>query len=257
MYTVITENDESKWKDITGVIYSFPKKYLKLLQSGTKVVYYKGKLKNNKFKSKRLSDAPHYFGCASIGDIFEEKDGKNISYYASINDYIQFDLPVPFKVKDEYIEKIPSSMANNYWRDGVRSINEDIYLQILKLAGVDSGYRIVCNNDFSSYKEGSKKEIFTTRYERNSKLRKDTLEQKGAECKCCGFSFEKIYGELGKNYIHIHHTKPLYLCEGKKITVSVDDMEPVCPNCHAMIHKNKKMTYTIEEIRNLILRNEK
>jgi len=38
MYTIITENDESQWDDDTGVLYHFPKKYLKHLQPGTNVI---------------------------------------------------------------------------------------------------------------------------------------------------------------------------------------------------------------------------
>ena len=49
LYTVITENDESAWKDKTGVLYHFPKRYLKYLTPGTRVIYYKGKLKNKSF----------------------------------------------------------------------------------------------------------------------------------------------------------------------------------------------------------------
>lgn len=37
-YTIITENDKSEWKDETGEVYHFPKRYLTLLPEGGKVI---------------------------------------------------------------------------------------------------------------------------------------------------------------------------------------------------------------------------
>ena len=52
-FTAITENDESQWDDTTGVSYHFPKRYLKYLEPGTNVVYYKGRIKNTAFREHR------------------------------------------------------------------------------------------------------------------------------------------------------------------------------------------------------------
>ena len=46
MPTVIAENDVSQWDDKTGLEYHFPKRYIPLLRKGTRVIYYKGKMKN-------------------------------------------------------------------------------------------------------------------------------------------------------------------------------------------------------------------
>ena len=52
------------------------------------------------------------------------------------------------------------------------------------------------------------------------------------------FNFEKIYGVLGKYYIHVHHLVPL--CEiGEEYNINPKaDLIPVCPNCHAMLHRS-------------------
>lgn len=55
----------------------------------------------------------------------------------------------------------------------------------------------------------------------------------------CGFDFEVVYGELGRDYAHVHHLKPL----GDRTTPSetkLTDLAVVCANCHAMIHRGGK-----------------
>jgi 5-methylcytosine-specific restriction protein A len=55
-------------------------------------------------------------------------------------------------------------------------------------------------------------------------------------CSVCGFNFERVYGTLGVSFIEAHHTKPVsQLEEGER--VSLDDLAPVCSNCHSMLHR--------------------
>ncbi len=35
------------------------------------------------------------------------------------------------------------------------------------------------------------------------------IRHHGTVCKGCGFDFEKTYGDLGKDFIHVHHITPL------------------------------------------------
>jgi 5-methylcytosine-specific restriction protein A len=55
-------------------------------------------------------------------------------------------------------------------------------------------------------------------------------------CCVCGFSFLKVYGELGRGYVEAHHTKPVASLKENE-TVSVNDLVPVCSNCHRMLHR--------------------
>lgn len=55
---IIAENDESQWSDETGTLYHFPGRYLTMLEPGTRVIYYKGKLRDKQYQDKRLSDNP-------------------------------------------------------------------------------------------------------------------------------------------------------------------------------------------------------
>ena len=65
------------------------------------------------------------------------------------------------------------------------------------------------NEDFQVGSEGSKKQVYTTRYERNSSLRASAIKIHGTTCMACGFNFEAVYGDRGKDYIEVHHVKPL------------------------------------------------
>lgn len=86
--------------------------------------------------------------------------------------------------------------------------------------------------------EGESSTILTSKYERNTRLRKEAIKIHGTKCKICGMDFGKKYGEWGKGFIEIHHITPLALI-GKKHTVDPKrDLIPVCPNCHRMLHRH-------------------
>jgi len=85
--------------------------------------------------------------------------------------------------------------------------------------------------------EGIKKQVSVNKYERSSIARSKCIDAHGYLCKICNFDFEKTYGELGKEFIHVHHITPLHsIGENYKIDY-VNDLIPVCPNCHAMLHR--------------------
>lgn len=88
-----------------------------------------------------------------------------------------------------------------------------------------------------SYPEGAKTQVTVNTYERDPKARQACINHHGTICKCCGFNFELVYGEHGKGFIHIHHIKPLYSVGDDYEVDPVNDLIPLCPNCHAMIHR--------------------
>ena len=99
--------------------------------------------------------------------------------------------------------------------------------------------------------EGTKKEIIVNAYERSSQARQECISHYGYNCQICNFNFEKVYGEIGKNFIHVHHVVDISTI-GKNYKVDpIKDLIPVCPNCHAMLHK-KRPAYSIKEMKNLI-----
>lgn len=78
--------------------------------------------------------------------------------------------------------------------------------------------------------------LITTR-ERNPILRQACIEQHGCRCFACKIDFQEAYGAIGKGFIHVHHLEPISVRQGKRNTNARTDMVPVCPNCHAMIHR--------------------
>ena len=84
--------------------------------------------------------------------------------------------------------------------------------------------------------EGEQEAIFTTKYERNPQDRAACLAYHGYTCKICGMSFEKTYGPEFKNIIEVHHIVPLNQIGEAYVVDPINDLIPVCPNCHTALH---------------------
>ena len=76
-----------------------------------------------------------------------------------------------------------------------------------------------------------------TPYERNPKARIECIKHYGYNCIVCKMNLESIYGQLGKNFIHVHHEKFVSSYSGKHLIDPIKDLKPVCPNCHSMLHR--------------------
>lgn len=98
------------------------------------------------------------------------------------------------------------------------------------------------------YAEGAVREILTNAYERDEKARREAIRHHGCACKVCGFDFESAYGSIGYGFIHVHHIVPLSSIGKEYIVNPKTDLVPVCPNCHAMIHR-KRPPFLVEEMR--------
>ena len=99
--------------------------------------------------------------------------------------------------------------------------------------------------------EGAVSKVSVNAYERNNEARRQCLDYHGYSCCICGFNFEAVYGEAGENFIHVHHIRPLSEIGQEYIINPIEDLKPVCPNCHAIIHR-RIPAYTIEEVHNFL-----
>lgn len=104
------------------------------------------------------------------------------------------------------------------------------------------------------FSEGSAKTVSVNKYERNPKARKACLEHYGYSCKICDLKFEDKYGKSAKNFIHVHHIKEISQIGEKYEVDPINDLIPVCPNCHAVIHLAKPI-YTIDQVKEMIRKN--
>ena len=81
------------------------------------------------------------------------------------------------------------------------------------------------------------------RYERDPRLiaaKKRAAKAAGElRCQVCGFDFEARYGELGADFIEVHHIRPVHtLKPGSK--TKLEDLATVCSNCHRMAHRRRE-----------------
>ena len=109
--------------------------------------------------------------------------------------------------------------------------------------------------DLPGAKEGKKKIVYTTRYERDPKIRRTFLATriKPYKCEVCGMDFERVYGEIGKDVIEVHHKKPLYI-DGveQEVYPTEEYLACLCANCHRIIHKYKGKIMSVEELKELV-----
>lgn len=99
--------------------------------------------------------------------------------------------------------------------------------------------------------EGAATEIVQTRYERDPAARASCLAHYGFVCQVCGFDFERRFGELGAGFIHVHHLEQLAVTAQEHTVDPIRDLRPVCPNCHAMLHR-RNPPLTPDELRALM-----
>ena len=138
---------------------------------------------------------------------------------------------------------------------------ESIYLQGVRLADVTKpeGTTIIgtdqssSNEPFNSLREGDPET--SVRYRRNYLARLLCLEHHGSSCKVCGITMPEVYGvPAGAGYLHIHHLTPFRKGESQRPVVPAQDLIPVCPNCHSMLHRSPdpQVPYTPEELRSFM-----
>ena len=102
--------------------------------------------------------------------------------------------------------------------------------------------------------EGDPDVIKMTKYERNRKARRACLAHYDAWCIICGFNFKAAYGPAAEGFMHVHHMQMIKE-KGKKHKVDpIRDLQPVCPNCHSVIHI-KLQPYTIQEVKEMVAAN--
>ncbi|MBX3356601.1 MAG: HNH endonuclease [Phycisphaeraceae bacterium] len=49
--------------------------------------------------------------------------------------------------------------------------------------------------------------------------------------------FATRYGAIAADFIHVHHIGPIATQKEAHMVDAVRDLRPVCPNCHAVLHR--------------------
>ncbi|BCW66092.1 hypothetical protein NicSoilB4_08550 [Arthrobacter sp. NicSoilB4] len=103
-----------------------------------------------------------------------------------------------------------------------------------------------------TYPEGAVTRVEVNRYERSPEARRACIAHYGSSCAACGFSFEQKYGEIGKDFIHVHHVVPVSQLGSSYELDPISDLIPLCANCHAMAHQGVGTPRTVAELRRII-----
>ena len=101
------------------------------------------------------------------------------------------------------------------------------------------------------YVEGAARSVLVNAYERNRRAREKCLQRYGRSCAICGFDFGARYGEPAAGYIQVHHIVPLAKVEKEYRLNPLTDLQPVCPNCHAVIHR-REPPFAIAEVKQML-----
>ena len=72
-----------------------------------------------------------------------------------------------------------------------------------------------------------------------------------AVCQVCDMDFKSKYGEVGEGFMHVHHKRPLAMLKANYTVNPLKDLVPVCPNCHAMLHR-REPPFDVEQLRALV-----
>lgn len=107
-----------------------------------------------------------------------------------------------------------------------------------------------CPDDIvdDKHNEGAGQQVLVNRYERDATARIRCIKHYGTKCTICNFDFASAYGAIGEGFIHVHHLTPISEIGEEHELHPISDLRPVCPNCHAMLHK-RRPPFTIKELK--------
>lgn len=127
-------------------------------------------------------------------------------------------------VADESAERI-----EQLWAEHLESIG--------RVRAYHSTPEHLANEVHETFREGAVHRISVNAYERNARARRTCVDHYGLNCSVCGFNFCDTYGDLGADFIHVHHLRDLAAIGSEYEIDPIADLRPVCPNCHAMLHR--------------------
>lgn len=102
--------------------------------------------------------------------------------------------------------------------------------------------------------EGAKTQVTVNAYERDQRARRLCIQHYGFACQVCGLEFENKYGALGSGFIHVHHLVPVAKVNKRYKVDPIKDLRPVCPNCHAMLHREEPLR-SVEQLASIVKAN--
>ena len=99
----------------------------------------------------------------------------------------------------------------------------------------------------TTFSEGAVRIVELSRAERSPHVRAACIAKWGYLCRACDMMLSDLYGPIAEKLIEIHHLVPLG-DRGERDVDPEQDVVPVCPNCHWIIHQ-KDPPYTVQEVK--------
>lgn len=155
---------------------------------------------------------------------------------------------------DENIETLKYLITSNFRYNDIVEVLDDIENNSEKIENFDEEF----------INEGTNSRSTSNRYKRSQKLHDRAIEHFSKDnrisCHCCSFNFDDFYSaDVAKGYIEIHHIKPVFKYESEDMDISIskalENLIPVCANCHRVIHKNKKEPIHTDRLTEIIKNN--
>ena len=109
-------------------------------------------------------------------------------------------------------------------------------------------------SDAAGFWEGAVACVPVTRFERDRRARDECIRLYGSNCIVCGMSFGRRYGPEMDGFIHVHHLVPLSETREGYSVDPARHLVPVCPNCHAVLHSIGGTVRSVEEVRQMLRR---
>lgn len=103
----------------------------------------------------------------------------------------------------------------------------------------------------ANYPEGATRRVEVNQYERNAQARRACVEHYGLRCAVCEMDFETAYGPAAAGLIHVHHLREIAGLGEAYLVDPIQDLRPVCPNCHAVIHRGDPI-HTVDAVRAML-----
>ncbi len=105
--------------------------------------------------------------------------------------------------------------------------------------------------EVTGFPEGATTQVLVNKYERDPRNRSAAISVHGYLCLACGFDFKKNYGEIGSNFIVVHHIVPVSQIGPDYVINPAKDLVTLCANCHAMIHRENP-PMSLEKLQSLV-----
>lgn len=101
------------------------------------------------------------------------------------------------------------------------------------------------------FPEGATSKVLVNKYERDPRNRSAAIAIHGYLCLACGFDFQANYGDLGSEFIIVHHVVPVSQIGSNYVIDPSNDLITLCANCHAMIHRQDP-PLTLDDLKKIL-----